>query len=98
MRCNRPDRRLWYTHARTHARKRAHTRTQQETTPEIQKIGQILEMSQILGRAFKHSEKADARQMFDAMDEDGNGTIDLKELINGLQMTGMHVAWMAHGR
>ena len=51
-------------------------------------------MSQILGRAFKHSDKAEARKLFDMMDDDGNGMIDLKELMNGLQTTGMHFAWM----
>lgn len=54
-------------------------------------------MSQILGRVFKHSEKAEARKMFDMMDDDGNGMIDLKELMNGLQTAGMHVAWIMNG-
>ena len=55
---------------------------------EIKKAGQILEMSHILGRAFKHSDLEDARRSFDIIDRDGNGMIDLDELVCGLQRSG----------
>ena len=54
-------------------------------------------MSQILGRVFKHSNE-EAQKLFDVMDEDGNGTIDVKELMNGLQTTGMRAACILHGQ
>ena len=60
----------------------------QETTPEIRKTSQILEMSQILGRVFKHSDEADALKTFTDMDTDGNGKIDLDELMSGLSHAG----------
>ena len=59
-----------------------------ETTPEIQKTAQILEISHILGHVFKHSDEEDARQTFKEMDLDGNGTIDLDELLAHLYKSG----------
>ena len=59
-----------------------------ETTPEIRKTAQILEMSQILGRMFKHSDERDAWNSFADIDTDGNGKIDMKELMAGLQKVG----------
>ena len=59
-----------------------------ETTPEIKKTAQILEMSHILGRVFKHSDEEDARQSFVEMDTNNNGVIDLEELMTGLRNAG----------
>ena len=63
--------------------------TKFETTKKIQKTGQIFEMSTVLGRAFKHSDTKDAQKAFTDMDTDGNGVIDLDELMIGLQKAGV---------
>ena len=59
-----------------------------ETTPEIRKTAQILEMSQILGRVFKHADEEDARKTFVDMDANANGVIEMEELMTGLRRAG----------
>ena len=70
-----------HAQGRTHARTHAHMHTQAEAKSRIKQAEQIIEMSQILGRAFKHSDEEDARRSFAKIDLDGNGTIDLAELL-----------------
>ena len=70
------------------SQKRAGSLCNKETTPEIQKTAQILEMSKILQHKFKHSNEEDARQTFAEMDLDANGTIDLDELLSHLHKSG----------
>ena len=58
---------------------------------DIKRAAQVVEMSQILGRAFKHSDAEDAKKTFKEMDKDSNGLIDLDELMAGLQSAGFTV-------
>ena len=58
---------------------------------KIDRAGQILELSRILGASFKHGDAEDARRTFDKMDTDGNGTVDLDELMT-YKPTCMHMS------